>query len=387
MSKAKKKILFVITQGNWGGAQRYVFDLATNLNQEKFETQVAFGKAHRGELIARLETLGKPVYSLKYLNRSWNPFTNCLFIVELYRLIKKLSPDIVHFNSTNAGVFGPLAVKIYNLSKVKSQRSKVVYTAHGFAFNEPGWRRRAVFILAEKLGSFFRDLTICVSQFDHDSALRRGIEYSNKMAIVYNGIDANNFKTLPRAEARKLFPLVPENALLIGVISQFYKNKGLQYLIEAARPIVETRPNVFFAIMGGGPEQKNLELKIKNYGLTNKFFVLPYQENGRKYLSAFDIIAAPSVKEGLPYFLLEAALAKKAIVSTTAGGIPEIVRHGETGLIVEPHKPLALAEASEKFLSSAALRKTLGENAYNFVSQNFLLAKMIDATAKLYREI
>jgi len=378
---AKKKILFVITQGDWGGAQRYVFDLATNLNPEKFEIGVAFGGVHRGELVRKLEALGTKIYPLKYLRRSFNPALNCLFILELFGLIKKLSPDVIHFNSTNAGVFGPLAV-LFHTANFKFP--KVVYTAHGFPFNEPGILRKITFTIAEKFGGWFRDVTICVSRFDNHSAIARSIAPPQKLVTIWNGIKPSSLQLLPRPEARKLFPFLPKEAVLIGTISQFYKNKGFKYLIQAARLIVETYPNVFFALVGGGPEKEKLQLLITNYQLQNRFFILPYQENGSRYLSAFDIIAAPSVKEGLPYFLLEAALAKKAIVSTRVGGIPEIVRHEETGLIVEPHKPRALAEALEKLLSSARLRETLGENAYNFVSQNFLLAKMIDATAKLY---
>src|SRR3989344_1413613 len=116
-NNAKKKILFVITQGDWGGAQRYVFDLATNLAQEQFEVGVAFGSSYQGELIAKLEESGMRIYPLKFLRRSWNPLMNCLFILELYRLIKKLSPEVVHFNSTNAGVFGPLAAWFYKIKK------------------------------------------------------------------------------------------------------------------------------------------------------------------------------------------------------------------------------------------------------------------------------
>ena len=121
--------------------------------------------------------------------------------------------------------------------------------------------------------------------------------------------------------------------------------------------------------------------------LQNRFFILPYQKNGSRYLNAFDIIAAPSVKEGLPYFLLEAALAKKAIVSTTVGGIPEIIESERSGLLVEPKNVTHLVWALERLIKEPSLRKTLAENAYHFASKNFPLAKMIDRTAKLYEEL
>lgn len=382
----KHKVLLVITQGDWGGAQRYVFDLATNLDQEKFEVGVAFGNVHRGELITKLETRGILVYPLKYLRRSFNPLINCLFIVELAGLLKKLSPDTVHFNSTNAGVFGPIAVYMFKYLNFKKD-VKVIYTAHGFPFNEPGILRKFIFTAAEKFASWFRNLTICVSRFDHHSAVRRRISNSSKLSIVHNGIDANNFRLLPGEEARKLFSSVPREALLIGTVSQFYKNKGLEYLVAAARLVIQKHPRVFFAIVGGGPEEHNLKSRIKDQGLENKFFILPYQENGSGYLNAFDIIAAPSVKEGLPYFLLEAALAKKAIVSTSVGGIPEIIEHGKNGLLVQPGNHEELAKAILRLVTSPVLRNHLGENAYQLVSREFTLKKMVAETEKTYLEI
>ena len=301
------------------------------------------------------------------------------FILELNQLIRKSLPDIVHFSSTNASVFGPLAVWF---SKFK--RPKIIYTAHGFPFNEPGVLKKGVFAILEKVSALMRDKTICVSESDRESGIRYAIGKKENLITIHNGIDLKQFKVLPRMEARKIFTNLPLNSKLIGTISQFYSNKGLIYLIKAAPLVLEKHPEAYFAIVGGGEEKENLESEIKEYNLEDHFFVLPYQEDGSAYLSAFDIIAAPSLKEGLPYFLIEAALAKIPVVSTLVGGIPEIIENGKGGLLVRPKNPRALSEAILKLINDQKLRESLADFSYKYAREKFNLGRAVQETEEVY---
>ncbi len=383
----KKKILFAVTHGGWGGAQRYVFDLATNIDPVRFDIEVAAGGANSGELLTRLTGAGIKTHFLRHLKRGLSPITNGLLLFELIGLIKKSSPDIIHLNSTNAGIIGSLAAGIHKLSSVISHRSsvKVIFTAHGFRFNEPGLVKRAAFIALEKFASRFRNRIICVSEADRASALRYRIAPPSKLTTIWNAVA--NFKPLPRAEARKkLFPKAEPDELIIGAIAQHYPAKGLRYLVDAANLISKGGfPAKFsFAIVGNGPEYKNLESRIKNYGLRTRFSLLPYQENGSRYLTAFDIIVSPSVKEGLPYALIEASLASRAIIATRVGGVPEIIRHNETGILIPPGDPLALAQAIQALAGSKETRAALGEEARRFTEQRFHFDEMLKQTQKIY---
>lgn len=388
------KILFVITQGDWGGAQRYVYDLATHLNPGEFNVSVAVGAETQGELVEKLKARRISVYPLHRLRRSMNPLTNGLFIIELRRLLAKLSPDVVHFNSTNAGVFGPFAVWLHKLILHFSPQSprlrppKVIYTAHGFPFQEPGALRRIIFSLAERLAAPLRDRTICVSRADYQAAIRKGIAAPPKLLHIPNGVDAESLDLLPAREARQeLFPDLPENAILVGAISNLYPNKGFRYLVEAAALLKKESANIRFAIAGSGPEEAFLRMLISRRGLTKQFHLFPYRESGARFLRAFDIIVSPSIKEGLPYFLIEASLAERAIVASAVGGVPEIINNRESGAVVPPKDPAALAWAIRELADSKQLRDEFGVRASSHARAQFPLTRMIQNTERCYLSV
>ncbi|MBI5147541.1 MAG: glycosyltransferase family 4 protein [Parcubacteria group bacterium] len=370
------KILFVITQSGWGGAQRYVFDLAANLDGEKFSAAVAAGSDPNGELLRRLEGIGIRTIFLPTLKRSFSPFANLKFMAELRRLIAAEKPDVVHFNSTNAGIFGPIAAKL--ISPV-SPPPKIIYTAHGFPFNEPGIVKKLLYVPLEFFAGFFRDKIICVSEADRRSALKYRIAPPEKLTVIHNGIDPN-FPFLSKEEARRQLGIPQDNRLLAGAVVNFYPNKGLGYLIAAATLVLKKHPNVRFALVGDGPEKAAIEAKIRDLKIWNEFPLFPYRENGGRFLPAFDVVVSSSVKEGLPYLLLETGIAGLPTVATNVGGCGEIIKDGETGFLVPPKNPRKLAEAIETLIGDEKLRGQMGENAKNRAEKEFNLERMIRET-------
>jgi len=145
-----------------------------------------------------------------------------------------------------------------------------------------------------------------------------------------------------------------------------------------------------FIIIGDGGERKNLESLIKKYNLENNFILAGQIDEASKLLPAFDIYVCSSVKEGLPYSILEAMAAGLPIITTSAGGIPEIIENPSTnsgqatGLLVKPAKALALAEKIKTLLNNKTLAERLGQNAKEKVNKDFSLEKMIAETKKVY---
>ncbi len=385
-NEKSRHIVYVITQGSWGGAQRYVFDLAVYFSsQPGYRVSVVCGARHRGELVHRLMEYGIPVFTLNHLRRSLNPFENLLFSLELKKLLQKLAPNLVHFNSTNAGIFGPYGVYLYN--RRAFSRARCVYTAHGFPFNEPGIWKKLIYIPLEFAARFFRDAIICVSDFDRASALKYHIANRGALKTIHNGIDSDSKTLLDKAEARRKLGLdLPPNAILVGTISHFYANKGLRYLVGAAALVFKQNPgfNLYFAIFGGGPEEKLLTRLITEARLADRFFIRPYVSEASKHLRAFDIIAMPSLKEGLPYFLLEAGIAGRAVVASRVGGIPEIISNHENGLLVPPKNPAALALEIIKLTNNTTTRQDLGHALWQRIEQSFSLKEMYQRTQTLY---
>ena len=175
-----------------------------------------------------------------------------------------------------------------------------------------------------------------------------------------------------------------KNFILIGTIANFYKNKGLDFLILAAVRIKKSQPNWQFAVIGDGPERLNLEKLIINHELENNVLLLSSIPDAYKYLKVFDLFVLSSVKEGQPWVILEAMAAALPIVATNIAGIPEMIENEKSGLLVEPADPDALAAAIEKMLTHPSLASECAKNASTVVKEKFNLKTMIEKNEELF---
>ncbi|MFH0856542.1 MAG: glycosyltransferase family 4 protein [bacterium] len=403
-----KRILYIITQSEWGGAQKYVFDLAKSYLEQGLEVGVAAG-TDKGDLFNNLSALESDKLTLfreKYLVRNISPYYDFLEFLRLIKIIWKFKPDIVHLNSSKAGILGTFAGWTCNFLKnppiplLKSGRFKVVYTAHGFVFNENLSILIYLFYLwTEKICSFFRDKIITVSYYDFKSAIGKKVIKKNKMEVIHNGIDLEKgSQLLSKVEARgKLKEIAVErfagslggeliespDAKIIGTVANLYENKGLKYLIEAAAMVLKDMPNCVFILIGSGEQENKLKKLIYDYKLQNNFFMLGQVKAAYQYLKGFDIFCLPSIKEGLPYCLLEALMAGLPIVATNAGGNPEIVRDGDNGFLMDAKDAEKIAEKLKILLKDDALMIKMGKISYGLAG-DFSLEKMVEKTMGVY---
>jgi len=305
----KKKVLFVITKSNWGGAQRYVFDLATHLPKEQFEVSVALGGS--GLLVQKLEQSGIKTHVLNAMQRDVAFIQDVRAFFELYRLFKKVRPDVVHLNSSKAGGVGALAARLAGVPKI-------IFTAHGWPFWEPrNPFSRSLIWLASWATVLLSHKTVVISNYDLRVAQRMPF-CKNKIVRIYNGIESNFSEQLePGNLIRDSFP---KDVRIVGTIGELNKNKNQIALIEEAR----TKPDMYVAICGDGENRLFLKKKIEEYGLEKRVILFGFVEP-RMVLKGFDVFALPSLKEGLPYVLLEARAAGLPIVANRVGGVGEIL--------------------------------------------------------------
>jgi glycosyltransferase involved in cell wall biosynthesis len=302
-----KKILYVITKSNWGGAQRYVFDLATHLPTDQFKVVVALGGT--GLLAQKLQEAGTMIYHSESLERDISAGKDIKSFFELYRLLKKVRPDVVHLNSSKAGGLGAFAARI---AKVPI----IIFTAHGWPFWEQRSSAARVLIWCFSwLTALLAHKVIVIS--DYDLRVARHMPFVGKKAVrIYNGI----VPYMELGSGEKVRNAFPPGVKITGTIGELNKNKNQQALIEQAR----NNPSMYVAIVGEGEERGALEEKIKKCSLGNRvklFGFIPAHE----VLRGFDVFALPSLKEGLPYVLLEAKLAGLPIVANRVGGVGEIL--------------------------------------------------------------
>ncbi len=298
--------MFLITKANWGGAQRYVFDLATALRNE-FEVSVAFGQ--EGLLAKKLREAQITTFPIRTLQRDVSISSDVKSFFELLQLFRAEKPDVVHLNSSKAAGVGALAARLAGVPRI-------IFTAHGWPF----WEQRNP--VSRGLIYFFSWLTALLSHkiivvSDYDLKVAKKMPFiAHKTVRIYNGVDPH-MQFGPGTIIRSAFPA---GARITGTVGELIKNKNQRALIEEAK----NNPSMHVAIVGEGEDRPTLERKIKEYGLENRvklFGFVPSPE----VLRGFDTFALPSIKEGLPYVLIEAKVAGLPIVANRVGGVGEIL--------------------------------------------------------------
>ena len=404
-----------------------VFDLANGL-KNKYEILVASGSSFatssakasavkkaskdkpesNGWLFEALKEKNVSSVQLRYLKRAVNPWTDFLGLLEIIRLLKKEQPDVLHLHSSKAGILGSLAACFYS----KNKKIKVFYTVHGAVFTAAfSPLAQKVFLGLEKFTAYFKDRIICVSQNDKNLWLKYNAAPEKKLAVIHNGIDLEKMEFFEKEEARKnlndKFPRpqrlsaalagaaisnrIPnpndKNLKIIGTIANFYPEKGLEYLIKAAKIINKNAlaPNAIFVVIGEGRERKKLEAMIEERKLENNFFLAGSVSEAQKYLKAFDVFVLPSIKEGFPYTILEAMAAGLPIVASLIGGIPEVIKNNENGFLILSKNPKILAERLIETLNNPELAIKFSKNNIEKVKE-FSIEKMIEKTEKVYLE-
>jgi len=299
------RILYVITKGNWGGAQRYVYDLAVAAKAAGHDVAVAYGEPGLMEtklLEAGVKTIPLPIKNEASLGAILKTKK------ELKEVFKQENPDIVHLNSSLIGISGALAARSCNISKT-------IYTDHGWAFMEKRSlpARAAIWIL-----SWFTvllvDKVIAVSEYE--LALTKRMPFvGNKAVRIYNGLDLN----MEFGSGDIIRQAFPAGVKITGIIGELTKNKNQIALIEKAK----NDPSMHLAIVGEGTDRVMLEAKIKEYGLEDRVKMFGFQP-ATEVLKGFDTFALSSIKEALGFVILEARIAGLPIVALhRVGGVSE----------------------------------------------------------------
>jgi glycosyltransferase involved in cell wall biosynthesis len=378
-----KRILYLITQSKYGGAQRYTLDLAY-FSSLSNTVLVAVGCPEEQDesFFRAAEEKKLQTKVLPRLQRNIHPWKNLLSIGDIYGALRDFGPDILHINSSMAGFTGSVAAWLYTMSH-RHRPVRVVYTAHGFVFNEPlPLLQKKFYLWLEKISAYFKNCIISVSDFDKISAVKHKVAPAKKIITIHNGITADDYAFLDQASARQKLHL-PQDAVIIGTIASHYPTKGLPYLIGAAALL----PDLHLAIIGDGPERGHLEQLIHDQGLTNRVTLLGALPQAAQYLRAFDLFVSSSVKEGLAYAILEAGLTRLPVVVTDAGGNAEIVTDMTTGRVVPIKSSPALASAITETLTLPDHGASRGHALYTVVTDEFSARRMHERTEHLYDQL
>jgi glycosyltransferase involved in cell wall biosynthesis len=363
VTKEKKKIFYIITKGNWGGAQRYVYDLSTSLPKDEFDVLVIHGQ---GDILGnKLQNEGVKTLKMPEMRRDINIFSEIVIFFKLLKIFFDEKPDIVHLNSSKSGGLGALAARL-------TFTRKIIFTVHGWPFNED------VSLLSKLIRRCLSYLTVLLATKTIVISKENYKQAPFKTVLIHNGIKDIDFKD--RDSARDFLgelTKAPKDKTWIATISELHKNKGLEYLIQAISKLKE-KPIVF--IIGEGEEKENLSKLIEKLKLEKNVLLMGFVKNASMYLKAFDVFTLTSIKEGHPYVLLEAGLTGLPVIGSNISGIRDII-DSESGVLIERQK---ISEAIEKLLNNPQKRAQLGVNLKDKVEKEFSFKKFFEKTLEVY---
>ncbi len=360
-----KKILIVTTSDRMAGAEKNIFDLLRFMDKSKYEFRlVIFKNEHNGELLKRVRELGVRAESLN-INSKWQFFK----LLKLWRIIRSFKPDILQsflfFDNQICRIFGRMArVKciISGLQNVEIKRN--------FIRN-----------IMDRITVKFVTIVISNSDAGRDFYITNNYISEDKIFVVKNGIDIKSLELLQSdffdKEKDNVFGfIVPKNTLRIIAVGYLTEQKGMIYLIRAVEILARKNIRVECFIIGQGILMDSLNREIESSKLDDRIHLLGYVSESFKYLKLFDLYVLPSLWEGLPNVVLEAMASKLPVVATSVGGVPEIIKDGETGFLATKGSAKLLALAIENFLSLDRNQKEkMIESAFQFVEKNFNVEK------------
>lgn len=291
----------------------------------------------------------------------------------LTRVIKDVQPEIIQAHDPHGVAMASLALA-YQGNGLKPQlvaSRRVDFHLKTNAFSRWKYRQVRAFI--------------CASDAIRHMLIDQGIE-PERAITVHEGIDLAHVDAAPAANAHEQFWL-PHGAPLVGNIGALVPHKGQRYLIDAAALVVREVPDARFLILGEGELKPALEKQIADLALTKHVLLAGFRPDVLSLLKGFDIFVMPSVTEGLGTSLLDAMACAKPIVASRVGGIPEVVRHGETGLLVPPKDARDLAAAIIRLLLDPALRTRFAQAGLARVREKFSVERMVNETLAVYAHL
>lgn len=289
----------------------------------------------------------------------------------LRRLLEAQHIDVLHAHGYKADVLGYVAAR--------GTGSATVSTCHNWV--EDGVALTVYSALDKWVLRHF-DRTAVVSATLADTLRRCGVE-KERLRVIQNGIDVDRFASVTRR-------LEPANTrpsrVSVGFVGRLSPEKAVGSLIRAAARVSSSHPDARYVLVGSGPERKELENLVGELGLEGKVEFWGELADMPAVYAALDILVLPSLTEGFPMTVLEGLAAKKPIVASAVGAIPDVIHDRESGLLVAPGDVDEIAAAIERLIADRSLRNRLGERGYAIVQQYYSSESMTHKYVALYEE-
>jgi glycosyltransferase involved in cell wall biosynthesis len=381
------KVLRVIARLNMGGPALHVAYLTAGLRERGYRTTLVAGTLARGEdsMAFVASGLGVEVVTIPELGREISLARDLIATLRLARLIRRERPQILHTHTAKAGTVGRLAARLAG----RARPPIVVHTFHGHVLRGYfGPVRSRLFRWLERW--LARDTTalIAVSPQVRDDLVALGVAPREKFVVIRLGIELEEriADMDGRANTRRYLGIAPER-FTVGWIGRMTAIKNTEDVLSAFKALRARGVEATLCMVGDGPDRPELERRAHELGIMRDTLFLGYQQDVAPLYAAFDALVLPSSNEGTPVSVIEALAARTPVVATRVGGVPDVVREGDDGFLVDPGDTDALAERLERLASDPKLRERMGAAARSRVLSRYAVDRLVDDVDRLYRNL
>jgi glycosyltransferase involved in cell wall biosynthesis len=379
-----------------GGSAQNTLLTALNHDPQRYSVCLIKGSTHESamtkaetnlirERLADVKKRGIEVIDLPSLVRRISPLNDIKAFFAIYSLFCHLKPDIVHTHTSKAGILGRLAAWMARIPII-------IHTPHGHVFYGHFARSLSrIFLHIEKLLGRITHHQIALTPEESNDYLRLRVSKPSNTSVIHSGVDVHRFISGAKQRTRKRKELgISPDSLVIGYVGWLIPIKGVTYLVRAMANIAEKYPKSILVLVGKGDEKGEEEIKLKeqvgNLGLRDKVHFLGWRSDVDKIMGCFDIFVLPSLNEGMGRVLVEAMAAGLPIVASRVGGIPDLVKNGQNGLLLPPEDAIALEKAISSLLEDKKKRKRMGQ-AGTKMCRHYSTGAMVEQIDDLYIEL
>jgi glycosyltransferase involved in cell wall biosynthesis len=339
-----------------------------------------------GPFVEKVQAQGVTVQTVN-MSRELSPMRDLLSLWRLYRSFRRGKFDVVHTHTPKAGLLGPLAARLAGIPMV-------VHTVHGLLFHDqmPAWKRW-LFWIPEKITASLSHVLLSQSFEDVTVARSSRLCPAAKIHYLGNGIDIRLYSpqgfASTRERLRRAFGF-RDTDFIVGSVGRLVHEKGYADLLEAAQRITLCRSDIKFLLVG--PQERDKSDAVSAERITEladdgRIIFAGWRNDVAECYTAMDVFLLPSHREGVPRACMEAAAAELPVIATNIRGCREVVRHGETGLLVGVRDVSAIVEAVEALSRNRALAVSMGRRGRKHILENFEQLQVLERLCHFYEAL
>lgn len=374
----RKKIVHIAQSP--GGVLEYIYMFLKEISKyNEYENILIVSEEYRSQE-DRLKQYASEIYYLPMIREiQLKSDISCVF--KINKLLKRLEPDMVYLHSSKAGALGRIAL-LFNL------KTKIIYNAHGWYFTAKiSEKKKRIFALIEKILSIKTNMIINISQNEYDAAIKYKIANKKKMCIIENGIDLERFENLNqyREEYRNNFN-IKDDDIVIGVVARLSEQKDPITTIKAFKIIKEKYENSKLMYIGDGELKEEIIKFAEDNNIQKDIIITGWVNNTERYLSAVDIAVLPSKWEGFGLAIVEYMAAEKPIVATRVGGIQDIIKCDENGVLINAESEQELADSIERYILNKQYKNEVIRKNKKCVKEKYSICRLINCLIDIIKK-